>query len=215
MSDIWSDNKWLIRRTCGAEDSRAKRILDLPPSIILFALTVGYLRRTCWRASPTAHALVGAGVLTAPDAEAIEKALQKILDVASNNTDYFNDSSAEDIHSFVESKLVELTGDLGRKLHTGRSRNDQVATDFRLWLRRAIDNLTSQLQETQKALLEFAEVNRDVVIPGYTHLQRAQPVLLAHWCLAYFEMLSRDQGAFEGRTPSREYSATRVCCLGR
>jgi len=139
------------------------------------------------------HALVGAGVLTAHDAETIENALRKILDVASNNADYFNDFSAEDIHSFVESKLVELTGDLGRKLHTGRSRNDQVATDFRLWLRRAIDNLTSQLQETQKALLEFANVNRDVVIPGYTHLQRAQPILLAHWCLAYFEMLSRDQ----------------------
>ena len=127
------------------------------------------------RASP-AHALVGAGVLTAADAKTIEKALQKILEVARNNADYFNDSSAEDIHSFVESKLVELTGDLGRKLHTGRSRNDQVATDFRLWLRRAIDNLTGQLRETQKALLEFAEVNRDVVIPGYTHLQRAQPV---------------------------------------
>jgi len=139
------------------------------------------------------HALVGAGVLTAHDAETIENALRKILDVASNNADYFNDFSAEDIHSFVESKLVELTGDLGRKLHTGRSRNDQVATDFRLWLRRAIDNITSQLQETQKALLEFANVNRDVVIPGYTHLQRAQPILLAHWCLAYFEMLSRDQ----------------------
>ena len=96
------------------------------------------------------HALVGAGVLTAADAEAIENALQKILEVARNNTDYFNDSSAEDIHSFVESKLVELTGDLGRKLHTGRSRNDQVATDFRLWLRQAIANLDDQLQETRK-----------------------------------------------------------------
>jgi argininosuccinate lyase len=139
------------------------------------------------------QALVGAGVLTPADAETIAKALQRILETARNDPDYFNNSSAEDIHSFVESKLVELTGDLGRKLHTGRSRNDQVATDFRLWLRRAIDNLTNQLQETQKALLEFAEANREVVIPGYTHLQRAQPVLLAHWCLAYFEMLSRDR----------------------
>jgi argininosuccinate lyase len=139
------------------------------------------------------HALVGARVLTPADAETIEKALQGILETARNDPDYFNNSSAEDIHSFVEAKLVELTGDLGRKLHTGRSRNDQVATDFRLWLRRAIDNLTDQLQETQKALLEFAETNREVVIPGYTHLQRAQPVLLAHWCLAYFEMLSRDR----------------------
>jgi len=108
------------------------------------------------------------------------------------NADYFKDSSAEDVHSFVESKLVVLTGDLGRKLHTGRSRNDQVATDFRLWLRQSIDSLASQLQETQSALLGFAESNLEVVIPGYTHLQRAQPVLLAHWCLAYFEMFARD-----------------------
>ena len=103
------------------------------------------------------------------------------------------DAEAEDVHSFVEARLVELIGDAGRKLHTGRSRNDQVATDFRLWLREAIDDLDATLRLTQTALLDFAEANRDVVIPGYTHLQRAQPVLLAHWCLAYFEMLARDR----------------------
>src|SRR4029079_15950629 len=85
-----------------------------------------------------------------------------------------------------------LTGDLGRRLHTGRSRNDQVATDFRLWLRESIDDLNMIVRDVQTALLDFAEANHDVVIPGYTHLQRAQPVLLAHWCLAYFEMLARD-----------------------
>jgi argininosuccinate lyase len=81
---------------------------------------------------------------------------------------------------------------VGRKLHTGRSRNDQVATDFRLWLRASIDDLSEIMRDTQTSLLDFAEANREVVIPGYTHLQKAQPVLLAHWCLAYFEMLGRD-----------------------
>jgi argininosuccinate lyase len=78
-------------------------------------------------------------------------------------------------------------------LHTGRSRNDQVATDLRLWLRKAIDDLGLHLLDVQSALLDLAETNQDITIPGYTHLQRAQPVLLAHWCLAYFEMLRRDR----------------------
>jgi argininosuccinate lyase len=145
-----------------------------------------------------AHALVGAGVLSPVEAESIGAALDKILESARTNPEYFNDSTSEDIHSFVERRLVELTGDLGRRLHTGRSRNDQVATDFRLWLRQAIDNLNDQLAETQTALVDFAEANRDVVIPGFTHLQRAQPILLAHWCLAYFEMLSRDRERLVG-----------------
>src|SRR5260370_11022564 len=85
-----------------------------------------------------------------------------------------------------------MIGDTGRKLHTGRSRNDQVATDLRLWLRDEIDRLASAMREAQVALLDLAEAHRDAVIPGYTHLQRAQPVLFAHWCLAYFEMLARD-----------------------
>ena len=133
-------------------------------------------------------ALEGAGVLTAQEGSQIRRALEEILAKSS-----FNDSSAEDVHSFVEARLIELTGDLGRRLHTGRSRNDQVATDFRLWLREAIDDLNTIVRDVQTALLDFAETNRGVVIPGYTHLQRAQPVLVAHWCLAYFEMLARDR----------------------
>jgi len=140
-----------------------------------------------------ARALVGAGVLTIDESTTITSALEQMLAAAQADSDYFNDSAAEDVHSFVEAKLVESIGDVGRKLHTGRSRNDQVATDFRLWLRQAIDDLVDQLRQTQLALLEFAEGNRAVVIPGYTHLQRAQPVLLAHWCLAYFEMFARDR----------------------
>ena len=145
------------------------------------------------------EALVGAGVLTADEGNQIRGALAEIL--KKGNAD-FNDGSAEDVHSFVEARLIEMTDDLGRKLHTGRSRNDQVATDFRLWLRDGVDDLSTVIKDTQIALLDFAESNREVVIPGYTHLQRAQPVLLAHWCLAYFEMLERDRERF-GETRTR------------
>jgi len=138
-----------------------------------------------------ARALVDAGVLTTDESTAITSALEQIFTGA--NSTYFDGSTAEDVHSFVEARLVESIGDVGRKLHTGRSRNDQVATDFRLWLRQAIDDLSEHLRQAQLALLDFAETNREVVIPGYTHLQRAQPVLLAHWCLAYFEMFARDR----------------------
>jgi len=140
-----------------------------------------------------AQALQGAGVLSAEETSQIRESLSAILESGRSDQTYFNDPTAEDVHSFVEARLIELTGDLGRRLHTGRSRNDQVATDFRLWMREAIDDLIGEVKSAQTSLLDFAEANRDVVIPGYTHLQRAQPVLLAHWCLAYFEMLARDR----------------------
>lgn len=137
-------------------------------------------------------ALRGAGVLKPEEANTIQAALEHILEQGRNHPGYFDEIEAEDVHSFVEARLVDLVGDVGRKLHTGRSRNDQVATDFRLWLREQIDELTLTARQTQRALLELAEANREAVMPGYTHLQRAQPVLFAHWCLAYFEMLARD-----------------------
>jgi argininosuccinate lyase len=139
------------------------------------------------------RALVGAGVLTEDEAEKIEKGLEAILARGQADPNYLADENAEDIHSFVEARLVEQIGEVGGKLHTGRSRNDQVATDLRLWMRDAIDDLISEISLTQRAMLQFAESNISVVLPGYTHLQRAQPVLLAHWCLAYFEMLMRDR----------------------
>lgn len=139
------------------------------------------------------EALENAAVLTTDDADKIRSALEAILDKGRADQTYFNDPTAEDVHSFVEARLIELTGDLGRRLHTGRSRNDQVATDFRIWIRASIDELDATIGDLQSALITFAENNRDVVIPGYTHLQRAQPVLLAHWSLAYFEMLARDR----------------------
>ncbi len=134
------------------------------------------------------QALENANVIDADEGARIRQALETILDAGCAE-----DANAEDVHSFVETRLVELIGDAGRKLHTGRSRNDWVATGFRFWMRRAIDQLDATLRLTQTALLDFAETNREIVIPGYTHLQRAQPVLLAHWCLAYFEMLARDR----------------------
>lgn len=100
----------------------------------------------------------------------------------------------EDIHMAIERRLTEIIGPLGGKLHTGRSRNDQVALDIRLYLRAYLDTLHSRLLDLQRALVEKAAENRTVVMPGYTHLQRAQPVLFAHHLLAYVEMLERDKG---------------------
>jgi argininosuccinate lyase len=137
--------------------------------------------------------LRGAGVLTDAEYEQVKQGLQTILRRAQADSHYFDELASEDVHSFVEARLVELIGDAGRKLHTGRSRNDQVATDLRLWLRDAIDQIILKAREAQAALLDVAEAYSEAVLPGYTHLQRAQPVLWAHWCLAYFEMLSRDR----------------------
>jgi argininosuccinate lyase len=133
-------------------------------------------------------ALERAGVLTAEEAAQIKSGLESVRAEGVSA-----ESAAEDVHSYVESRLVELVGDVGRKLHTGRSRNDQVATDFRIWIREALDQIRGLVREVQIALVDFGEKNVAVVVPGYTHLQRAQPVLLAHWCLAYFEMLARDR----------------------
>src|SRR6185503_14964578 len=138
------------------------------------------------------NALRDAGALTGAEADKIVDGLHTLLDQGLGNSKYFDGIEPEDIHSFVESRLVELIGDTGLKLHAGRSRNDQVATDLRLWLREAIDVLAARLRSTQKGLLDLADGHRTTALPGYTHLQRAQPILFAHWCLAYFEMLARD-----------------------
>lgn len=136
--------------------------------------------------------LHGAGVLDRAEAEQIRNGLETILKRAEADARYFDELPAEDVHSFVEARLVQLIGDTGRKLHTGRSRNDQVATDLRLWLRDEIDHTIKKARDAQSALLELAGAYPKAVLPGYTHMQRAQPVLWAHWCLAYFEMLARD-----------------------
>ena len=139
-----------------------------------------------------AEALVKVGILSEDDAHKIIEALKEILRRALEDATYLDSRQPEDVHSFVEAELVALTGDVGYKLHTGRSRNDQVATDLRLFLRAEIDRTLQFIGDMQGALIELAEANFDCIMPGYTHLQRAQPVLFAHYLLAYFEMLKRD-----------------------
>jgi argininosuccinate lyase len=141
------------------------------------------------------EALRAAGVLGDEEAGRIDEGLRTLLARRAERGDaYFDeDDAAEDVHSFIEARLIELVGDAGRKLHTGRSRNDQVATALRLWLRGEIDRASVSLRAVQAALLELAEAHAEAVLPGYTHLQRAQPVMWAHWCLAYFEMFARDR----------------------
>ncbi|EPL9569762.1 argininosuccinate lyase [Providencia rettgeri] len=137
--------------------------------------------------------LVTVGVLTDSEQQSLEQALNALLKEVQDNPDIILQSDAEDIHSWVEGKLIDKVGDLGKKLHTGRSRNDQVATDLKLWCKDQVALLLEAVTELQKALVATAENNQDAVMPGYTHLQRAQPVTFAHWCLAYSEMLSRDE----------------------
>ena len=98
----------------------------------------------------------------------------------------------EDIHTAVERRLIEIVGDVGGKLHTGRSRNDQVATDFRLWAMRATDDLAAELLSLQSALVTVTEQHIETVMPGYTHMQPAQPITAAHWLLSFYWMLDRD-----------------------
>jgi argininosuccinate lyase len=141
-----------------------------------------------------AHArmLAEIGLLTATEAEQIVSALNEIgADIEAGKMEF--KISLEDIHTHIERALIARLGDVGRKLHTGRSRNDQVVTDLKLWTRDAIDELDSLLTDLQKAFVESAERDADVIIPGYTHLQRAQPVLAAHYFLAYVEKLQRDR----------------------
>jgi argininosuccinate lyase len=141
-----------------------------------------------------AHAcmLAEVGLLTADEAQRIATALDEIAGSIERGEFAFS-AGLEDIHTHIERALVERLGDLGRKLHTGRSRNDQVVTDVKLWVREAIDDLDARLTELQRSLLDAAGANRDLVLPGYTHLQRAQPVLAAHYFLAYVEKYQRDR----------------------
>src|SRR4051794_25375767 len=141
-----------------------------------------------------AHArmLAEVGLLTTDEAEQIVTALNDIGDQIEKGQFSFS-VSLEDIHTHIERALIDKLGDVGRKLHTGRSRNDQVITDVKLWVRDAIDEIDGRLHEMQSALVDAAERHRQVILPGYTHLQRAQPVLAAHYFLAYIEKYQRDR----------------------
>jgi len=138
-----------------------------------------------------ARALAVAGVLAPEEFEGIEAGL-RVVEAKAGEMGGAPETGEEDVHSWVEARLIEAIGDAGKKLHTGRSRNDQVATDLRMWTREAIDERTRELCSLMEALLDLAERNVDTPMPAYTHLQPAQPVLAAHWALAYVEMLERD-----------------------
>ncbi|HDR1500942.1 TPA: argininosuccinate lyase [Pasteurella multocida] len=137
-------------------------------------------------------ALVSVGVLTVQEQQQLESALNTLLIEVRSNPQAILQDDAEDIHSWVESKLIDKVGNLGKKLHTGRSRNDQVALDIKMWCKQRVIELQSSLHALQCKLVETAENNQHAVMPGYTHLQRAQPITFAHWCMAYVEMLDRD-----------------------
>ena len=122
----------------------------------------------------------------------IEDALIVLKQEIHNNPEKILQSDYEDIHSWIEGNLIKKIGELGKKLHTGRSRNDQVTTDLKLWCKKQIVVLLGNIINLKKNFLYVAELNHDVIMPGYTHLQRAQPITFSYWCLAYVEMLKRD-----------------------
>ena len=148
-------------------------------------------------AGSIAHAkmLSRQGIIAPKEAESIISGLKSIKAEIEQGKFQFK-PELEDIHLNIEACLMEKIGEAGGKLHTARSRNDQVALDLRLWTKEAIAETLSKLRELQRALIDLAEANKEVAMPGYTHLQPAQPVLLAHHLLAYFEMLQRDIDRF-------------------
>ncbi|PIZ27113.1 MAG: argininosuccinate lyase, partial [Chloroflexi bacterium CG_4_10_14_0_8_um_filter_46_9] len=144
-----------------------------------------------------AHAsmLAKQGIITESDAKAIIKGLNSIREEIEQGKFPFS-TELEDIHMNIEARLFEKIGDVAGKLHTARSRNDQVTLDMRLFLKEEIPKTIDTIKALQSSLVELAEVNKEVIMPGYTHLQQAQPVLLAHHLLAYFEMFQRDKERF-------------------
>ena len=174
---------------------------ELPPHALMEELGASVhfdARLAPWdiRAS-IAHArmLGNCGIISQEEAKAIIIGLEKILkDVQEGIVQWF--ATLEDVHGNIEAMLINDIGDAGKKLHTARSRNDQIATDMRLWTRDQTDAIVLLLKQLQIAIVDFAERYAEVALPGYTHLQPAQPVLLAHHLLAYFEMFQRDKERF-------------------
>jgi len=142
------------------------------------------------------HTLAKASIITEAEAAEISAGLEAIEQEIDAGRFHFDDS-LEDIHMHIESRLVEIAGPVGRKLHTARSRNDQVALDVRLYLRAATADIVGRLVGLQQVLVDLAHEHIDVILPGYTHLQRAQPILLSHHLMAYYEMFARDTARLE------------------
>ena len=138
------------------------------------------------------QALLGAGVVTDAEGLKLQCALEELSTSLTHKTISLTDFNSEDVHSFLEGYLTEKLGDLGKKIHTGRSRNDQVATALRIWLADEIESLSRELGAFLSSLLRLAHENIEAAFPAYTHLQRAQPILFSHWVLAHFEAFNRD-----------------------
>lgn len=167
----------------------------LHPAIALFNASIGFdielIEYDLDGSIAHGKMLAKTGIISPGEAEQLVQGLEQIRqEYRAGN---FNPGvDQEDVHFAVERRLTELVGDVGKKLHTARSRNDQVGTDVRLYLRAQIDDIRQRLRDFQAVLLQLAETNVETLIPGYTHLQRAQPVSLAHHLLAYFQMAQRD-----------------------
>lgn len=150
--------------------------------------------------------LLECNILNIKEQKKIEDALKDLLCVVEKDPKIMLSSTAEDIHSWVESQLIKKVGVLGKKIHTGRSRNDQVATDLKLWCKNIIQNIITHLKKLQCTCVLYAENSCYDIMPGYTHLQKAQPITFAYWCLAYIEMFKRDESRLRDLLKRINYS---------
>lgn len=182
-----------------SKESRSPTAKGLDSRALRYSASIAYDRRLYRQdiAGSIAHArmLGRQGIIPGSEADAIVRGLEEIREEIESGAFPWREE-LEDIHLNIEIRLREKIGDAGARLHTARSRNDQVATDVRLFVLEACDNAVAGIRGVQRSLLSLAEANEDVVAPGYTHLQRAQPLLFAHHLLAYFEMFDRDCGRF-------------------
>ena len=184
----------------------------LNPAIAIFNASIGFdielIEYDLTGSVAHAKMLAKTNIISDTEAQQLESGLETIR--SEYREGKFNPGvEAEDVHFAVEKRLIELVGDVGKKLHTARSRNDQVGTDIRLYLRAEIRQIQQQLREFQSALLAHSKQNIETLIPGYTHLQRAQPISLAHHLLAYFQMTQRDWERLED-----VYKRTNISPLG-
>ena len=177
---MWSGR---FRQSLDPEFERWQRSFDFDRRLLAYELAAS---------GAHARALKGSGILSADELISILQGLEQIEQKAATVPSFLEDADAEDVHHFVEKQLVVLIGDAGYKLHSGRSRNEQIATDLRLYVRAAIDQLREEIAELCIVFVNRAEEAGDAAMPAYTHLQRAEPVLVGHWLLAYVEMFLRD-----------------------
>ncbi|YAI81406.1 MAG: argininosuccinate lyase [cyanobacterium endosymbiont of Rhopalodia sterrenbergii] len=185
---------------------------NLHPSIVRFNASISFdialLEYDLTGSIAHAKMLAHTGIIAESEAQQLVQGLEKIRQEYRNG-EFTPGIDQEDVHFAVERRLTDIVGDVGKKLHTARSRNDQVGTDIRLYLRYQINQIRSQLRDFQQVLLNHAQNNVETLIPGYTHLQRAQPISLAHHLLAYFEMAQRDWERL-----GEIYSRTNISPLG-